>query len=407
MLISVQEAAGFLNTHHKVFDALWRRHEEALTEPDLLSVIGAAQTEATPVYLLAQLKRLRFLTGSESTAGTWELAPPFARWLEHLQQVARPVSSALVHGRLTELDHFLASFRLAEARGDLPTGRDVLRDARQSFLRLIEDLAQTRAAIAATVREAKGDHGRQSAVERFRRINRLWHDYLVPLMDLLDPAGRLEAICVAWEQQLALALEKKFLPERRSAERIEGEMQVLRVAVRQSFRECRSELEPLHARLRRETQWAEGAARILADLDRTGAAESGLATSLRLSGFRLAGQMATAALRASAAGWREMAVAPAPIDFAGAPTAADSQAVEDILVAIEKLGTDAFPMPDLLAWLAQHHGTRGFNPVLQVFSLLVTDSRYRATFHFPLSDYDIAGGVVRCGRVRLALPRAA
>lgn len=28
------------------------------------------------------------------------------------------------------------------------------------------------------MQEAKSDHGRQSALERFRRINRLWHDYL-------------------------------------------------------------------------------------------------------------------------------------------------------------------------------------------------------------------------------------
>jgi hypothetical protein len=407
MLISLQEAAGFMSIYHGVFDELWRRRDEPLSEADLLAVISAAQPSATAGYLLVQLKKLRFVVEADAQAGSWELAAPFARWIEYLQQMSRPVSSELVHGRLSELEHLVVSFRAAQARADWATGQDILRDVRGGFQRLGEDLGQTRAAIANIVSEAKAEHRKQGALERFRRINRLWNEYLLPMLELLDPAGQLEVVCIAWENQLALSMERSFLPDRRLAERIESEMQVLRVAVRQSFRECRSELEPLHERLRRDSLWAEGAARLLATVERVGAVGSDLAGCLPLSSFRFAGQMSRAALVASAARWLDISEPPAAIDFVGAPTAADTQAVEDILAAIEVLPAGRFPVDDLLAWLADDYGHRGFHAVLQVFSLLVTDSRYQASFQQPIGEYNLAGGLVRCGRVKLALRRAA
>jgi hypothetical protein len=406
MLISLQEAAAFLHAHHAVFDELWRRRDEPLCDADLIVVIASTRTEVTPAYLLAQLKRMRFIVGSDE-AGVWQIAPPFFRWVEYLQQTTRPVSSSVVRGYLAELEHLLESFRLAEAAGNTAEGRDILRDTRTSFQTLVEGLGQTRAAIAATVSETKAEHRTQSAVERFRRINRLWVEYLMPMLELLDPAGALEVVCVAWEHQLAQALEKQFLPERRMAERIESDMQFLRVAVRQSFRECRGELEPLHARLRRDTLWTQGAARILAEVERSGLAASPLAEALPVSTFRFSGHIAQAALEASAAVWIELNVPPLTIDFAGADVAVESQEVEDLLALIERLPAAYFPVCDLLDWLAREHGGRGFHVVLQVFSLLVTDARYQATFGQPIVEYPVAGGVVRCGRVNLELRKIA
>lgn len=325
MLISLQEAAAFLQRYHVVFDELWRRREDSLSDSDLLAVIRAVETEATPQYLLIQLKKMRFLVEAESQAGAWELAPPFARWVEYLQQLARPVSASMVQGRLTELDHLLTSFRVAAARADLADGREILGDTRRSFQALTDDLGQTRAAIANVVSEVKSEHRTQNALDRFRRINRLWTEYLIPMMELLDPAGQLEVICSAWEHQLTLSLENGFLPERRMAERIEREMHILRVALRQSFRECRNELEPLHARLRRDSLWAEGAARILTQIERQGAVGSSLAASVSISTFRFAGQISQAALEASAARWRDISEPSAAINFGDVSTPAGSR----------------------------------------------------------------------------------
>ncbi len=407
MLISLQEAAGFVSTHYAVFDELWRRKDERLTDADLLAVIGSTQAAATPSYLLAQLKRMKFLVEADVAVGVWELAPPFARWIEHLQQISRPVSSARIRGQLAEIAHNLDAFRVAEARSDLATGRELLHETRSAFQLLIEDLGQTRAAIAATVSDAKSEHRKQSAVERFRRINRFWTEYLVPMLDLLNPAGTMEAACTAWENQLALSLEKKFIPDRLAAERIETEMRILRVTVRQSFRSCRDELEPLHASLRRESLWADGAAKVLRRLEREGVAGSIYATKLPVSTFRFVGQISTAALLASAAQWRDFSTPASAIDFDGSAAPADSQDVEDMLAAMELNPASLYPLDDLLAWLAKNQGQRGFNAILQVFSLLVTDARYQATFRLPVSDYAFAGGIVRCGRVKLALRSAA
>ncbi len=407
MLISLQEAAGFVSTHYAVFDELWQRRDDRLSESDILAIIGAAQSAATPAYLLAQMKRMKFLLETDTQVGVWELAPPFVRWIEHLQQISRPVSSARIRGQLSEIEQNLNAFRVAEARGDIATARELLRETRSAFQLLAEDLGQTRAAIVSAVSEAKSEHRKQSAVERFRRINRFWNEYLLPMLDLLDPAGQLDVVCTAWENQLTLSLENKFLPERVLAERIEGEMRILRVAVRQSFRSCRNELEPLHARLRRESLWTDGAARILQQVEREGVAGSALATSLPVSTFRFTGQISAAALLASAAQWRDISQPPLAIDFVGTVAPADSQAIEDVLAAMETAPATIYPVEDLLDWLARTHGHRGFNAILQVFSLLVTDTRYQATFRFPIAEYAVAGGVVRCGRVMLALRPAA
>lgn len=403
MLIPLQEAAAFIHAYHAVFDELWRRRDESLTDADLLLIISSARTEATPPYLLAQLKRLRFLVDADGQAGVWQLASPFLHWLEYLNLHARPVSSAVAQGYLTSLDNLLVSFRLAENNDNLAEGRDILRETRATLRTLVEGLDQTRSAIATAVSEAKSEQHSLDARERFRRINRFWNEYLVPMLQLLDPAGPLEAICAAWERQLAHAIESHFLPELRLAERIERAIQFLRVTVRQSFRECRSELEPLHARLRRDSLWAQGAARILQQVDREGIASSVLASTLPLSSFRFSGHISTAALEASAAVWLELKQPPAIIDFASAGAAAESQAVEDLLAEIDALPDGAFPIGDLLGWLAAEHGSRGFHPVLQVFSLLVTDSRYQAAFHQPISDYSLAMGIVRCGKVTLQI----
>lgn len=403
MLISLQEASSFLSDHHVVFDELWRHREDVLTEADILSIISASKAQATPGHLFAQLKKLRFLVEADAHAGAWELAPPFARWVEHLQQMARPVSSAVINGHLTALEQFLAAFKAASIKGDWVEGREILGDTRRGFQQLTENLGQTRAAIAKVVSEVKSEHRAQGAVERFRRINKLWKEHLMPMLELLDPAGNLEVICSGWERQLALSLEQGFLPDLRVAERIEREMQVLRVALRQSFRECRNELEPLHASLRRDSQWAEGAARILAQIEREGTAGSVLATSMPLSSFRFVSQISSAALEASAARWRDISEPPGVIDFGATSTPADSQALENILADIDAMPTDRFPVDDLLGFLAREHGTRGFHPVLQVFSLLVTDSRFIASFRQPIGEYPLADGVVRCGRVKLEL----
>lgn len=405
MLVPLQDAASFLRDHHRVFEELWRRRDESLTDADLLLVIKSTDPGATAPYLLGKLKQLRFMVESSGQPGVWEFAAPFHRWLEYLQLTARPVSSSVVQGYLTELRLLLDTFRAAEATGDVNTGRDVLRDTRNSFHTLVEGLGQTRAAIAAAVSEAKKENSDLPALERFRRINRLWNDYLIPLMELLDPAGALEALCVAWENQLSHALEKRFLPERRIADRIENDMQFLRVAVRQSFRECRNELAPLHARLRRDTLWAQGAARLLSQVELLGPDVAELADALPLSSFRFTGHVSSAALAASAAVWLEIKTPPALIDFSDARIDTDSQAVEELLADIDGEPAETFPIQDLTLWLSDKHAHRGFHAILQAFSFVVTDARYRTRFSHPISEYTVAGGVVRCGRVHVDLAK--
>lgn len=407
MLVSLQEAASFLNANYAVIDELWRRRDSSASDTELLAIIDSTSAQASPGYILTQLKRMRFIAEVDTHIGEWELSLPFIHWLEHLQMVARPVSSAVVQARLTTLEQALNSFTAATTRGDWNDGRDSLRFARETIQQLTEDLAQTRAAIATAVTEAKSEHRKQGAVERFRRINRLWQDYLIPILEMLDPTGELEVLCSHWERQLTLATEQGFLPDLRIAERIDRDMQYLRVTLRQSFRECRNEMEPLHASLRRDSLLAEGAARILSLVERAGPAGANLSNSVSLSTFRFAGRTTDAAIEASLARFRDIAEPPRTIEFSEARLPEEARDVEDILNSVNALPSSAFPIEDLLRWLEVHHGNRRFQSVLQVFSLLVTDTRFVAHFVQPIGEYEIAGGLVRCGRVSLEFRNAA
>ncbi|MBK8477268.1 MAG: hypothetical protein IPL39_13510 [Opitutaceae bacterium] len=401
MLISLQEAAFFLHSNHPVIDELWRRRDTSVSETELLAIIGASQVKTSPGYVLSQLKEMRFIVEADALTGEWELALPFVRWLEHLQMMARPVSSGVVQARLASLTHNLESFTTATTQGDWAGGRENLRFARETIQQINDDLAQTRTAIATAVSETKSEHRRQGALERFRRINRLWQDFLLPILELLDPTGPLEVLCTRWERQLALANEKAFLPERRIAERIERDMQYLRVSLRQSFRECRNEMEPLHASLRRDSLLAEGAARILRSIERDGIGDTNLANAVRLSTFRFASRISEAGIEASLARFRDIAGPPRSIGFSVTRIPPESGDVEAILEEVLALPGTAFPIEDLLRWLGQHHQRRNFHALLQAFSLLVGDSRYVAHFLNPISEYDLGYGVVRCGRVSL------
>ncbi len=403
MLISLPEAASFLLTHHVVISEFWRRRDELLTEAEIIILIETTGPTASSGYLLQQLKKLRLIVESDLQQGVWTLAPVFARWLNHLQQIPQPISSAVIHGRLVELQTLSDSFQAAVFKDDLEAGREVLTDARRCYQCITEDLLQTRMAIAHEVGEAKGEHRRQSPRDRFRRINRFWTEYLLPMIELLNPTGALEAICTAWEKQLAHAVDKGFLPDVRLAERVERDMQMLRVALRQSFRECRNELEPLHLRLRRESQLAEGAAQILNDLERSGFQPF----NLPLSTFRYMNQISGPALIASAARIFDFSQPPTPIDFGNTAVPGDIQALENLLAEIEDLGADRFPIDDFLGWLVDHYSDRGFHVVLHAFSFVVTDSRFIASFTQPIKEYAFCDGKVRCGHVKLSIRSAA
>ena len=214
MQISIREAANFLARHVAVFDELWLRRDEDLTDVELLTLISQVPDDGIPGNVLQKLKELRFLAPT-ATEGAYRLAPTFARWMEYLQQVARPVSSSSIQGTLQNLDQRRHAFRLALDQGSLESGREELADAWQQLRTLGDDLEMTRAAVATVVAEEKSEHRKQGTRERYRRINRLWEAYVKPIIHLLDPTGPLEQTAESWDRLLVRAMESGFLPDRR------------------------------------------------------------------------------------------------------------------------------------------------------------------------------------------------
>lgn len=403
MLVSIQAAAYFLYQNHALVDALWARRDETFTDSDLVLIARGLPEKASAGHVVSQLKELRFVEEALGEQGAWQFAPAFRRWLEHLGQIARLRSSGEVTAKIEFLDTRLQSFDTALSGRDWSLGAEALKEIRETLGLIADDFIQTRRAIASEVAKLKGDHRSLPTLQRYRRINRLWSDHLVPMLDQLDPAGPLEVVCDRMGRILNRAVDENFLPDTRIAERIEREAQALRVTLRQSFRECRAEVEPLHSRLRRDSRWAEGASKLLERVAQVGLAEAVSSDVLPLSRFRFEGQSPNSALISAAASWQVLDQ-PAPvINFQTPAPSPQTGAVFEIVSAVDALPQAQFPIPDLLPWLDRTYGHLGFESVLLAFSTLVIDPRFIARFDPPHSDVPVAGGLVRCAKVHLSL----
>lgn len=403
MLVSIQDAAYFLHHNHAVVDELWARRTESFSEADLVAIVRACPTTASVPHVVERLKHLRIVEEALGERDVWQLSPPFLRWLEHLAQIARLHSSGEISVRVDFVQARTAAFDAALAAKDWTDGQEALREIRDTLLQIAEDCTQTRRAIANEVSRVKAEHRTQSPKKRFQRINRLWEEYLLPMLNLIDSSGPLEVACDRIGRLLSRAIDEGFVPDPVIADRIERTVQSLRVVLRRSFRECRAEIEPLHANLRRDSLWAEGATRLLAAVEQVGLAEALPPSLLPLSRFRFGGNAPRAALEAAAADWEVVSAPPPVVDFGATVPDAEVQAAFEIVTAVDALPRSSFPIRDLLPWLAEKHAAKGFEPIIQSFSLLVTDQRFIARFDQPITDHHVAGGVIRCGRVQLEL----
>lgn len=407
MLISLKDAAYFIQANHEVFDELWRRRDEPIGDGDIFPFLEVMSDKggASPRHVLAQLKALRFLVESDEDSGSWMLARPFVAWMEHLQQYARPISAKIIEARLTDLETKRQAFEVAINRGDIETAKDMLRESNDVLHQINEDLRETRAAIANIVRESKTGAQEISTIERFRRINRLWEEYIEPMVHLLNPTGRFEAICSGWETQIAIAHRGDSLPDRVLSERLERRITHLRPSIREAFRATRAELAPLHNRLRRDSMYAGGAACVLARLEKEG--PNAFDNAAPLSIFRYQNHVTRLAIIASANDLDRAIQPPPVIDFLRNPPPPLSNPTEEILDSYVTLPSDSFPIPDLMEHLAGNFAeAHGFHPALEVLSHVANHPRFQVGFDLPVREYQLGGGIVRCGRITLNLSKA-
>jgi hypothetical protein len=408
MIVPLREAAAFLCNHEWIVWHLWQHRDEAWTDADLLGLAENTPSENSPSprHLVAELKKHRFIIERLEPSATWELAPAFQGWIEHLNMTARPVRSEVIEGFILALETAAGEFSRAWPVPDnWAPARDALQDIWQQLRKTIENLAATQLAIINEVSEIKTSRVSLSASERFRRINRLWETYLLPMLGLLDHGKKFPAICDEIERQLNLALSKQALPERRVATRITDEIRALRHDILDGFRAAYSEIRPLHERLRRESEWTQGAACILRHFARERDFPQQLTARLAIPNFRLRQNLTTATLKRCAAQWQNYRPDNiAAIDFHTTPDMTRKRQAHLVFDRCVHLSPKRFPISDLVAFLANEFPNENFHTLLRALSLVLNDTRrFSSDFHLPRSEYTIGRGVIRLARISLNL----
>ena len=403
MLVSVREVATFLAHHEPVVSLLWEHRSETWTNGDLLGLVSKSGDPAGASYLIAELKKLRFLVERMEPVGSWELAPPFQRWVEFLQMTSRPVRSEVIHGYILSLEASANEFSRCWPQPEhWSAAREALEEIWRQLRKITDDLQATQLAIINEVADAKSERSRLSATERFRRINRIWELFLMPMLDLLDLEQKFWTVCVSIERELERALAEQALPERRVAARITDEIRTLQHTVREGFLASRKEIEPLHTRLRKESEWTQGAAHLLQRLGRERDFPIQLGERLKFSVFRLRQPLTTLALKRYAAEWQNFQAEPGvPIDFNSPTAPTNKKEALTILNRCTNLPTDRFPIADLAAFMAQEFPDADFYTLLRAVSLVFKEKRLQSSFHFPRSDYRMGGGTVRLARISI------
>jgi len=177
MIVSLKEAALFLCNHESLVSLLWQHRDEAWTDADLIGLAenNSNENSPSPRHLVAELKKHRFIIERIDPPATWELAPAFQGWIEHLNMSARPVRSEVIDGFILALEAAANEFSRAWPIPDnWAATRDALQDIWEQLRKTIGNLAVTHLAITNEVSEIKTSRVFLSASERFRRINRIW-----------------------------------------------------------------------------------------------------------------------------------------------------------------------------------------------------------------------------------------
>lgn len=406
MIVSLREAASFLSKYEPLVSLLWEHRDEAWTDADLLNLASSISDEnsPSPQHLIAELKKHRFLTERIDPAATWELAPAFQGWVEHLNMTARPVRSEVIDGFILALEVAAKEFARARQHPDnWPAACEALQDIWQQLRKTIDNLTSTHLAITNEVSEIKTARVVLSASERFRRINRIWETYLLPMLGLLDTGKKFPAVCDFIERELDVALTKHALPERRIATRITDEIRILRHTILEGFHAARNEIRPLHERLRRESEWTQGAAHILQLFTRDRDFPQQIAARLVIANFRMRQDLATANLKRYAAQWRNFRPDNAPaIDFDTPTDTARKRQAHLVFDHCVNLPKKYFPITDLAAFLSKEFPDEGFHTLLRSLSLILKDThRFSPDFHLPLSEYSLGDGLIRIARISI------
>lgn len=364
-------------------------------------VEGAEQPDTTWRRLL----ELQILVPSEPGSDFHFLAEPVRRLIDYLFDEAQAATPEIVRGYIQSLESSGLQLQRAIENEEMPLLRLSIDEVQRILLRVQADLDETHRCILAEVSRYKTQHRSVSVRDKFRRIVHWMERYVDPMSDIVRPDGPLRAVFDETERLLHLAHERGLIHDLPTVERNQRLLRLVQRHALRVFQQCQRELQPLYDSLRRSSFIAEGAARALESLQRSGPAGWSELHAIRTFMLRWQHVPSDAAIARALRNVAESPVTPPPIlalDSQDAPPAGYLRRLW--LDSLPAAARDSLPIDDLLGWIILNHPQRSTADALAGFTRLVFDPGFNVHFDgVETRSHITADGCLEAAPARLSI----
>jgi hypothetical protein len=340
-------------------------------------VDGAEQPDTT----WRRLVELQILVPSEPGSDFHFLAEPVRRLIDYLFDEAQAATPEIVRGYIQSLESSGLQLQRAIENEEMTLLRLSIDEVQRTLLHIQADLNETHRCILTEVSRYKTQHRDVSVRDKFRRIVHWMERYVDPMADIVRPDGPLRAVFDETERLLHLAHERGLIHDLPTVERNQRLLRLVQRHALRVFQQCQRELQPLYDSLRRSSFIAEGAARALESLQRSG--PDGWAERHALRTFMLRWQHvpSDSAISRALRNVAESPVTPPPILDLDTPLSPPAGYLRRLwLDSLPVEARQAVPIDDLLGWIILNHPQRSTADTLAGFTRLVFDPAFQVHF---------------------------
>lgn len=365
--------------------------------------IHASESDEQPEFTIKQLKRLRILLSADDSNQYFLIAEPLRALLRYLLETAKPVSSEIVQSYINTLQKLAQNLRDSLSSENATLAELALTETTQILRNLHESVSATHVSVLSEVTRYKTERRSSSVREKYQRIVWWMQQYIVPMVDIIQVDGSMQATFADLEIVLEGATTSVFLI---SADAVERNLRLVRLARRhalEAFDQSEKEISPLYRSLARSSNLAAGAVWGLDQL-RLGRTEEWGQRSV-VGVFNLDQQEAFSDRAISAAIERVLNNPPVPppeinLERSSRPSAAVERG--RWLKSLPNEVVKELPIDDLLRWLTRHYPELETRQILAGFSMLYSNRRFQANFtDQPVQAYETTQHMIHAHPVQL------
>jgi len=373
-----------LNEYFDLLDELFHL-PQGYDEDELLHRIthNKGVNSPEPSYIFDILLRYDLIVESNDFQPRYILGSPYRTLLEHLYQDSQPVNSAIIRGYIEVLKQCSQNLRDAyEQKSTILTLKHLQRLGREMEL-MKQTSARNCEGVINEVRKLRLNNEKLRYKERLSEVNRLWDEYLEPLLEMIMPTGAFGQVMQQLRQTLdtGKTLFISTVELQRQFSSLQAPWVQLQEQARNDLNEASTELAPLRKKLIEESRLMEASDLLFKHIEQDKLNDyPTLSLGRKLTHER---QVSLYGLRSWLSDLWSIQSEPASFQFDESETQEPDPLETD---ALRQLLADMPANTDLIDYFQQQYGNLSANQILRAISI--------ATLH----QQDIPIGVLTTGK---------